>query len=148
MVKYPYTNLKKHHGYYLRLVEMFFKSSFDFWFYVGLKENSIIISIHEVNPYKLYNPMNFDPCYKVRKRSDNGYDHLFTPDIFDAFYKYLPDIVPYLEIELFVAHDFMRGSFGFDESKIRYDGCFETIDFKDLYFMEEGRRNISLNYDY
>ena len=28
-VKYPYTNLKKHHGYYLSLVESFFKSTYD-----------------------------------------------------------------------------------------------------------------------
>lgn len=141
-VKYPYTNLKKHHGYYLSLVESFFKSTFDVWFHVGLKENCISIKIHEVNPHKLYNPMNFDPSYKVRRRDQNiyGYEYLNIHDLFDTFYKYIPDIVPYLEIELFVAHDFMYGSFGIDESKIRYDGCFETINFREQYYMEECRR--------
>ena len=136
VVKYPYSNLKKHHSHYLKCVSVFFESVYDLWFYVGTNETNIIIKILEVNPYKVYNPMYFEPNYKVRTRGSD-LDYISSYDIFNNFYNYLPDIVPYLEVELFVAHDIIIGDL--ELNKVRNDGCFETFNFREQYYMEETR---------
>jgi len=141
-IKYPYSELKKHHSHYLKCVSVFFQSMYDAWFYVGVDESSINIKIHEVNPFKMYNPMNFDPSYKARSR-DSDYYFVCKHDMFNNFYNYLPDIVPYLEVELFVAHDIIIGNGDLELNNVRHDGCFEKFNFRELYYMEETRNHFS-----
>ncbi len=137
IVRYPYTNLKKHHSHYLKVVEDFFKSTYDVWFYISLDETKIIIKIYEVSFNKVYNPMNFEPCYRVKTRDGSDTILISSYDFFNSFYNYLPDIVPYLEVELYVPRDFIN-IYRIDESH-NPNGCFETFNFREQYYMESTR---------
>jgi len=140
IIKYPYTNLTRHHSHYLKCVSVFFESMYDPWFYVGTNETNIVIKILEVNPYKFYNPMNFEPSYRARTRGSDFF-HISNYELFNNFYNYIPDIVPYLEVELFVAHDIIIGDL--ELKNVRHDGCFETFNFRELYYMEETRNHFN-----
>ena len=134
MVKYPYSRLAKHHVYYLKLVEKFFMCMYDVNFHVSYNETKIIIKVYDVNPYKVYCPSSFEPSYQV-KTLDNGITTICKEDIFFYFYSYLPDIVPYLEIELIVPTDILK----FYNVEFKGHDCFETYDLKVMYFEHESR---------
>ena len=136
-IKYPYSKLKRHHGNYLRLVDVFFKSMYNFNHYISLEHNCIVIEIHDVNPHKIYNPSNFDPSYTVNTLYGNV-DFISTFEIFETFYGYLPDIVPYMEFELY-GYDRNENLFGYD-MPINSRGYFERFNLRDLYYQYESRR--------
>ena len=100
MIKYPYSNLTKPHPLYMKLVAKFFSTLYNVYFHVSYNDTSIIIRIFDVNPNKFYNPMNFDPYFKVMGQN-NEIVEITKQEIFSCFYMYLPDIVPYLEFELY-----------------------------------------------
>ncbi len=140
-VKYPYSNLKRHHGNYLKLVDVFFKSMYKFNHYVAFEEKCIVVEIHYVDPYKMYNPHNFEPSYRV-KTIDGDIEFISTFDIFETFYRYLPDIVPYMEFELYEPYGYDRNEslyFGYD-MPINSRGYFERFNLRDLYYQYESRR--------
>ncbi len=140
-VKYPYSNLKRHHGNYLKLVDVFFKSMYKFNHYLALEENCIVIEIHDVIPYKMYNPENFDPSYKVKTINDEV-DFISAYDIFQTFYGYLPDIVPYMEVELYEPYGYDRNNdlYFMPDKPINSKGYFERFNLRDLYYQYESRR--------
>jgi hypothetical protein len=140
-VKYPYSNLKRHHGNYRKLVDVFFKSMYKYNYYTVLEEKCIVIEIHDVNPYKMYNPHNFEPSYKV-KTIDGDIDFISTFDIFETFYSYLPDIVPYMEFELYVPYGYDRSNdlYFMHDITINSRGYFERFNLRDLYYQYESRR--------
>lgn len=121
MIKYPYSNLTRHHSCYLMLVDTFFKSMYKFFSYVTIEEKCIVIEIYNVYPFKIYNPSNFDPSYKV-KTIDDDFDYITYHDVFQTFYLYMPDIVPYIEVEL---HELEGGEY------------FERFNFRNVYYTEE-----------
>jgi hypothetical protein len=142
-VKYPHSKLKRHHGNYLRLVDVFFKSMYNFNHYISLEHDCIVIEIHDVNPHKIYNPSNFDPSYKVNTLYGD-LDFISTFEIFETFYGYLPDIVPYMEFELYEPY-----GYEYDRNKNLYFGCdtptnsrgyFERFNLRDLYYQYESRK--------
>jgi len=140
-VKYPYSNLKRHHGNYLRLVDQFFRSIYNFNHYIVLEEKCIVIEIHDVNPYMMYSPSNFDPSYKVNTLYGDV-DFISTFEIFETFYGYLPDIVPYMEFELYEPYGYDRNEnllFGY-EMPTNGRGYFERFNLRDLYYQYESRR--------
>ena len=140
-VKYPYSKLKRHHGNYLRLVDVFFKSMYNFNHYISLEHNCIVIEIHDVNPHKIYNPSNFDPSYTVNTLYGDV-DFISTFEIFETFYGYLPDIVPYMEFELYDPYGYDRNeslNFGCD-IPINSRGYFERFNLRDLYYQYECRK--------
>lgn len=100
-VKYPFSNLKKHHYCYMELLYKFLKSMYEFRFYLKGEETKIIIEIHDVNPSPVYNPFDFDPYYKVVSQYDGSYVDISSCDFFKTFFSYLPDLVPYLEFEFY-----------------------------------------------
>jgi hypothetical protein len=139
-VTYPFSKLKRHHGNYLRLVDVFFKSMYKFNHYVAIEEKCIVIEVHDVNPHKMYNPSNFEPSYRVQTIGGD-IDFISTFDIFETFYGYLPDIVPYMEFELYEPYGYDR-----NENHPVYDipinsrGYFERFNLRDLYYQYESRR--------
>lgn len=139
-VKYPYSKLKRHHGNYLRLVDVFFKSMYNFNRYITLEQNCIVIEIHDVNPYKMYNPSNFEPTYKVNTLYGDV-DFISTFEIFETFYGYLPDIVPYMEFELYEPYGYNRKKnlFGYN-IPTNNKGYFERFNLRDLYYQYESRK--------
>jgi hypothetical protein len=136
-VKYPYSKLKRHHGNYLRLVDEFFRSIYNFNHYIVLEEKCIVIEIRDVNPYKIYNPSNFDPSYKVNTLYGDV-DFISTFEIFETFYGYLPDIVPYMEFELY-GYDRNENLFGYN-IPTNNKGYFERFNLRDLYYECESRK--------
>jgi hypothetical protein len=100
-VKYPFSNLKKHHYCYMELLYNFLKTMYEFRFYLKGEETKIIIEIHDVHPSPIYDPSNFDAQYKVVSQYDGSYVNITSYDFFKTFFTYLPDIVPYLEFELY-----------------------------------------------
>ena len=92
-----------------------------------------------VNPYKEYNPFNFDPSYRVKV--GEGSKLITSFELFQTFYAYIPDIVPYLNFKL-AAHPnhFNMGGVKFD-----HNGIFEEFNLKEYYFREEGIRQYHSN---
>jgi hypothetical protein len=138
-VKYPYSNLKRHHGNYLKLVDVFFKSMYKFNHYIALEEKCIVLEIHDVHPYKVYNPENFDPSYRA-KTIDDDIVFMCAYDIFQTFYGYLPDIVPYMEFELYEPYGYDRNDDLYFIHPINSRGYFERFNVRDLYYQYESRR--------
>jgi hypothetical protein len=98
------------------------------------------IFILNVDPsYKEYNPFNFDPSYRVKV--GEGSKLITSFELFQTFYAYIPDIVPYLNFKL-VAHPshFNMGGVKFD-----HNGIFEEFNLKEYYFREEGVRQYRRN---
>ena len=139
-IKYPFSNLKRYHGNYLRLVDEFFRSIYNFNHYIVLEEKCIVIEIHDVNPYMMYSPSNFDPSYKVNTLYGDV-DFISTFEIFETFYGYLPDIVPYMEFELYEPYGYDRNEnlFGY-ETQTNSKGYFERFNLRDLYYECESRK--------
>lgn len=140
-VRYPYSNLKRHHGYYLRLVDVFFKSMYNFNHHLALEQNCIVIEIHDVNPYKIYNPSNFEPSYKV-KTLYGDVDFISTFEFFETFYGYLPDIIPYLEFELYEPYGYDRNNnlYYMNGTQISGKGYFERFNLREFYYQYESRK--------
>lgn len=68
---------------------------------INLKDNNtILIKIFDVNPSPIYNPMDFEPEFKVFKKNES-IGTISTYDFFYTFYKYFPDYVLHLEFELY-----------------------------------------------
>ena len=99
-VKYPHSNLKKHHSRYLRLLSEFFKTMFDFKFQLYCERDHIQVIIFDVFPSPVYNPSTFDPSYRFLKNDNVSSELISEPEIFNTVYSYIPDLVPYLEFEL------------------------------------------------
>jgi hypothetical protein len=140
-VKYPYSKLKRHHGNYLRLVDVFFKSMYNFNYYISLEQNCIVIEIHDVNPYKVYNPSDFEPSYKVNTLYGDV-DFISMFEIFETFYGYLPDIVPYMEFELYEPYGYDRHKdiYFMDDAQKTGKCYFERFNLRDLYYQYESRK--------
>lgn len=136
-VKYPHSKLKRHHGNYLKLVDQFFRSIYNLNHYLALEEKFIVIEIHDVNPYNVYNPFDFEPAYKV-KNIDGDIGLISIYEIFETFYGYLPDIVPYMEFELYGC-DRNENIFG-DYNPSNSKGYFERFNLRDLYYQYESRK--------
>jgi hypothetical protein len=129
-IKYPYSNLERHHWYYLRLVDELFRSFYDCLnCFVTYDSKSIIIGINDVNPSPIYNPFDFDPKYRVINSKVPDY-YIIERNIFDMFYSYFPDIVPYLLIELHQPY----------YNSIATSGCFTQINFRRLFYDCENRK--------
>jgi hypothetical protein len=79
----------------------FLRTMYEFRFYLKGEETKIKIEIHDVHPSPVYNPLDFDPYYKVVSQYDGSYVDISSYDFFKTFFSYLPDIVPYLEFELY-----------------------------------------------
>jgi len=144
-VKYPYSKLKRHHGNYLRLVDVFLKSMYNFNYYITLEQNSIVVEIHDANPHKIYNPSNFEPSYRV-KTIDGDVEFISTFEFFETFYGYLPDIIPYLEFELYPAyetygdHRYNEFHFFMSDTPKNRKGYFERFNLREFYYQYESRK--------
>lgn len=99
-VRYPHSNLKKHHSRYLRLLSEFFKTMFDFKFHLHCERDHIKVIIFDVFPSPIYHPDRFDVSYRFLKSNNVSDDLISECEIFDTVYSYIPDLVPYLEFEL------------------------------------------------
>jgi hypothetical protein len=98
-VRYPHSNLKKHHSRYLRLLSEFFKTMFDFKFQLYCERDHIQVMIFDVFPSPVYNPSTFDPSYRFLKNDNVSSELISEREIFNTVYSYIPDLVPYLEFE-------------------------------------------------
>jgi hypothetical protein len=139
-VSYPFSYLKYPHQHYFRLIEDFMSFMYDgIDFRVIPHREGYDIFILNVNPYKEYNPFNFDPSYRVK--TEGGFTHIHQFELFKTFYGYIPDIVPYLNFKL-AAHPscFNMGGVKFD-----HNGVFEEFNLKEYYFREEGSRQYYSN---
>lgn len=129
-IKYPYSNLERPHMYYVSLVDELFRSFYGFLnYFVTYDRQSIIIGINDVNPSPVYNPFDFDPKYRVITSNDDDY-YIIERNIFDMFYSYFPDIVPYLSIELHQPY----------YNSIATSGCFTQINFRRLFYDCENKK--------
>ena len=125
-VRYPHSNLKKHHSRYLRLLSEFFKTMFDFKFQLYCERDHIQIIIFDVFPSPVYHPSTFDPSYRVLKNDNVSYDFINESEIFNTVYSYIPDLVPYLEFEfVFTGGAFyeQREKHRFNLRNLYYDIC-------------------------
>ena len=139
-VSYPFSKLKYPHQQYFRLIEDFMSFMYEgIDFMVRPYREGYDIIILNVNPYKEYNPLNFDPRYRVKVGED--FTHINQFELFKTFYAYIPDIVPYLNFKL-AAHPscFNMGGVKFD-----HNGIFEEFNLKEYYFREEGSRQYYSN---
>jgi hypothetical protein len=98
-VRYPHSNLKKHHSRYLRLLSEFFKTMFDFKFQLYCERDHIQVIIFDVFPSPVYHPSTFDPSYRFLKNDNVSSELISEYEIFNTVYSYIPDLVPYLEFE-------------------------------------------------
>jgi hypothetical protein len=129
-IKYPYSNLERPHMYYASLVDELFRSFYGFLnCFVTYDSKSIIIGINDVNPSPVYNPSDFDAAYRVVTSNDDDY-YIIERNIFEMFYSYFPDIVPYLSIELHQPY----------YNSIVTPGCFKQFNFKQLFYNCENRK--------
>jgi hypothetical protein len=117
-VKYPYTNLKKHHSKYLRLLSEFFKTMYDFKFQLYCERDYIQVIIFDVFPSPVYHPDTFDPSYRFLKNDNVSVDLISSYEIFNTIYSYIPDIVPYLEFEFVF---YVGGMFYEEKEKHRFN---------------------------
>jgi len=139
-VNYPFSNLKYPHQEYFRLIEDFLTFMYEgIDFRVMSYREGYDIIILNVNPYKEYNPFNFDPSYRVKVGEDSKLITSF--ELFQTFYAYIPDIVPYLNFKL-AAHPscFNMGGVKFDNN-----GIFEEFNLKEYYFSAESYRKYHSN---
>jgi hypothetical protein len=133
LVKYPYSNIQNHHSFYVRLVSKFFESTFNnLDFQIFATETTIKIIVRSVNPHAIYNPFNFDPEYKVFNLKDE-IKTIGEAELFNQFYSYIPDIVPYLEFEFF-AYPLMLDN-------VDLENPFKTFNLRQMYYDCEGRVN-------
>jgi len=140
-VSRPFSNLKYPFQYYHRLIEDFISFMYEgIDFRIIPYREGYDIFILNVDPsYKEYNPFNFDPSYRVKV--GEGSKLITSFELFQTFYAYIPDIVPYLNFKL-VAHPshFNMGGVKFD-----HNGIFEEFNLKEYYFREEGVRQYRRN---
>lgn len=139
-VSYPFSKLRYPHQQYFRLIEDFLTFMYEgIDFRVMSYREGYDIIILNVNPYKEYNPFNFDPSYRVKVGEDSKLITSF--ELFQTFYAYIPDIVPYLNFKL-AAHPscFNMGGVKFD-----HNGIFEEFNLKEYYFRAEGSRQYYSN---
>ena len=125
-VRYPHSNLKKHHSGYLRLLSEFFKTMFEFKFHLYCERDHIQVMIFDVFPSPVYNPSTFDPSYRFLKNDNVSSELISEPEIFNTVYSYIPDLVPYLEFELvFTGGAFYeeREKHCFNLRQLYYDVC-------------------------
>jgi hypothetical protein len=125
-VKYPYSNLKKHHSRYLRLLSEFFKTMFDFKFQLYCERDYIQVIIFDVFPSPVYHPSTFDPSYRFLKNDNVSSDFINESEIFNTVYSYIPDLVPYLEFEfVFIGGAFyeQREKHHFNLRQLFYEVC-------------------------
>ena len=88
----------------------------------------------------MYNPSDFEPVYKV-KNIDGDVEFISTFDIFETFYGYLPDIVPYMEFELYEPYGYDRNEYLFGyATTTNSKGYFERFNLRDLYYQYESRK--------
>ncbi len=140
IVKHPFSKLKYPHQEYFILIEDFLSFMYEgIDFIVRPYREGYDIIILNVNPFKEYNPFNFDPSYRVKVGEKSKLITSF--ELFQTFYAYIPDIVPYLNFKL-VAHPshFNMGGIKFDNN-----GIFEEFNLKEYYFREEGCRQYQMN---
>jgi hypothetical protein len=136
-VKYPFSNLKKHHYCYMNLLCDFLKTMYDVRFYLKGEETKIKIEIHDVQISPVYNPFDFNVCYRVLDFCSGEYILISEYDFFKTFYSYLPDIVPYLEFELYLSDSENKPFKTFDLKNLYYcemttsDNCFTNVGFID-----------------
>jgi len=138
-IKYPYSKLKRHHGNYLRLVDEFFKTMYSVNSYVRCEPDGIVIEIHDVcSNGKVYNPLSFDPSYKV-KTLNSEITYITALDLFETFYCYISDIIPYLSFEFYCPfyYDDMFNEY-FEVKSERY---FDKFDIRGYYYDAERIRN-------
>ena len=140
-VSRPFSNLKYPFQYYHRLIEDFISFMYEgIDFRIIPYREGYDIFILNVDPsYKEYNPFNFDPSYRVKV--GEGTKLITSFELFQTFYAYIPDIVPYLNFKL-VAHPshFNMGGVKFD-----HNGIFEEFNLKEYYFRAESCRQYHSN---
>ena len=138
-VKYPHSKINRPLYYYERLVGKLFSASYDgVEFRVFTHNDGIEIFIYNVNPHRVYSPITFDPSYVVRC-GDIGIKHIIQSEFFKTFYAYIPDIVPYLNFQLFAPLDICPSFFPYSNGIIP-DGCFEEFNLREMYYQTEGRK--------
>jgi len=134
-VSYPFSKLKYPFQYYHRLIEDFMSFMYEgIDFRIMSYREGYDIIILNVNPYKEYNPFNFDPSYRVKV--GEGSKLITSFEIFQTFYAYIPDIVPYLNFKL-ATHP---SCFNMGGDKFDPNGIFEEFNLKEYYFREESIR--------
>lgn len=90
MIKYPYSNLKKYHGHYLKMVDALFASSYPTLSYkVEVAVNGFVIHIYNVNKHA------------TRYRYISNGVNITSEDLLNTFYHVFPDIVPYIDFHLY-----------------------------------------------
>jgi hypothetical protein len=127
-VVYPFSKLKNHHWDYTGLLYDFFDTLY-YGVYVSICPNhdSIDILIYHVNDWAFYNPLNFDPEYRVKDiRTNNSY-MIGIQSLFDDIYNYMPDLCPYIRFKLF--------------SSLKHDLIAE-FDLKDRFYQNEQRKRM------
>lgn len=139
-VSYPFSKLKYPFQYYHRLIEDFMSFMYEgIDFRVRPHREGYDIIFLSVNPYKEYNPFNFDPSYRVK--TGEGSKLITSFELFQTFYAYIPDIVPYLNFKLVAdPNHFNMGGVKFD-----HNGIFEEFNLKEYYFREESIRQYHSN---
>ncbi len=140
IVKHPFSKLKYPHQEYFILIEDFLSFMYEgIDFIVRPYREGYDIIILNVNPFKEYNPFNFDPSYRVKVGEKSKLITSF--ELFQTFYAYIPDIVPYLNFKL-VAHP---SCFNMGGAKFDHNGVFEEFNLKEYYFREECIRQYHSN---
>jgi hypothetical protein len=140
-ISYPYSYLKYPFQHYFRLIEDFLSFMYEgIDFRVIPHRDGYDIFILNVNPYKEYSPFNFDPSYRVKV--GESFTHINSFELFQTFYAYIPDIVPYLNFKL-VANP--PSYFNMGDIKTDHNGVFEEFNLKEYYFREEGSRQYYSN---
>ena len=134
-VKYPYSNLRKPHYRYLKLVDEFFKTMYSVNSYVRCEPDGIVIEIHDVcSNGKVYNPSSFDPSYKV-KTLNSEITYITALDLFETFYCYISDIIPYLSFEFYCPY-YYDDRFN-EYSQVKSERYFDKFDIRGYYYDAE-----------
>jgi hypothetical protein len=119
MIKYPHSNLKKHHGCYLKMVDAMFVSSHPTLSYkVEVVEVGFMIHIYNVDPDWVMGK------HGIGYRSNDII--IVTEDLFNAFYHVFPDIVPYIDFSLYYG-----------------DHLLKTLDIRNLFYEREIIKHIA-----
>ena len=128
LVKYPYSNLKNHHSKYYDLIKDIFEMEYNVSVKLNLVPNGYVMNIFNVNPQPIYNPMNFEPGYKVMCK-DETKSIISILDIFNLYNKYFSDIIPYLDFNFYTPNNYISLNSDYGGSH-----CFLSFNHRETYY--------------
>ena len=126
VVKYPFSNLKNHHSKYFDLIKDLFETE-NFSFKLNLVDNGYVMDIYNVIPQPVYNPTNFEPTFRTECK-DGSFGYIGKLNLFELYYNYLPDLIPYLDFNLYVHPNYQSLSFS------ATSGMFLGFNFREIYY--------------